>query len=91
MTNVLVYVTMWHNLLPMKCFGGLPGRTTTDSLIYLVHGIKNAWRQGRVVTILLLDIASAFPNAVTSRLTLNMWRLGYPMPLVQFFEAMLDN
>ena len=47
MTNKLVYITMQHNLLPLKCFSGLPCQTTTDSLLYLVHDIKNAWRQRR--------------------------------------------
>jgi len=57
----------------------------------LIHDIKNAWRQGKVITILLLDIASAFPNAVTSLLLLNMQQLGYPMPLMKFFEVMLTD
>ena len=44
MTDMLVYLTVWHNLLLAKCFGGHPGCTMTDSLIYLVNNIKNAWR-----------------------------------------------
>ena len=44
MTDVLVYLTVRHNLLLAKCFGGLPGHTMTDSLIYLVNNIKNVWR-----------------------------------------------
>ena len=44
MTDMLVYLTVRHNLLLAKCFGGLPGRTTTDSLLYLVNNIKNVWR-----------------------------------------------
>ena len=64
-TDELVYLTMRHSLLPAKCFGGLPSRTTTDSLLYLVHNIKNAWCRRKVVTIIFLDIASTFPNAMT--------------------------
>ena len=73
---------MYHNLLLLKCFGSLLGRTTTDSLLYLSHNVKNTWRQKKVVTIILLDIASAFPNAITSQLILNMKWLGYPTPLI---------
>ena len=42
MTNVLVYLTVQHNLLPAKCFRGLPGQTTSDSLLYLIYNVKNA-------------------------------------------------
>ena len=68
MTDVLVYLTVRHNLLQAKCFGGLLGHTMTDSLLYLINNIKNMWRQQQVATIVFLDIASAFPNAITTRL-----------------------
>ena len=32
-----------------------------------------------------------FPNAMTSRLLLNMRRLGYPMQLINFFNAILRD
>ena len=81
--NILVYVMMGHNLLPPKCFGGLLGRTNTDSLLYLAPNIKNMWRKKKVVTIILLDIASTFPNAIMSQLILNMKWLSYPTPLIK--------
>src|SRR6266481_2763496 len=67
--------------MPPKCFGGLPGCTTTDSLLYLVNNIKNTWRKKHVATIVFLDIAGTFPNAVTSQLLLNMRKLAYPTEL----------
>src|SRR6266481_1942117 len=75
--------------MPPKCFGGLPGCTTTDSLLYLVNNIKNAWRRKHVATIIFLDIAGTFQNTVTSRLLLNMRKLVYPTELIGFFEAVL--
>jgi len=91
MTRILGYIMMCHNLLPQKCFGRLPSCTTTDSLLYLVHDIKNTWRWGNVITILLLDIVSTFPNVIMSHLLLNMWQLGYPTPLMKLFKAMLTD
>ena len=41
--------------------------------------------------IVFLDIAGAFPNAVTARLLTNMVRLGYPTQLISFFEAVLAD
>jgi hypothetical protein len=64
-TDITVYISVHHLLLPEKHFGGLLGKTTTDSLLYLTHHIKAAWRQKRVITIIFLDITNAFPNAVT--------------------------
>ena len=42
-TDVLVFLTVWHSILPSKCFGGLPGQTMADSLLYLTCNIKNMW------------------------------------------------
>lgn len=54
-----------HQLLPKTHFGGRPGRLTTDAIHYLVQRIKEAWRKGKVVSVLFLDVEEAFPNAVT--------------------------
>ena len=91
MTDVMVHITVRHSLLPSKHFGGLPGKTTTDSLLYLVHRIKAAWRKRKVVTMVFLDIANAFPNVVTECLLRNMQRLGYPSEIVSFFKALLTD
>ena len=40
---------------------------------------------------MFLNIAGAFPNAVTARLLANMVRLGYPTQLISFFEAVLAD
>jgi hypothetical protein len=65
MTDITVYVTVKHAPLPLKLFGGLPGKTTPNSVLYLVHQIKAAWRKGKVVTIIFMDITKTFPNAIT--------------------------
>ena len=69
------YLTVRHNLLPPRHFGGLPNRMTVDSLLYLTHQVKEAWRKRKVATIIFLDIVNAFPNAVTNQLLKNMAKL----------------
>ena len=66
-----------HQLLPKTHFGGWPGRTTMDTLHYMVHHVKQAWRDNKVVSILFLDVKGAFPNAVTKWLLHNLrkWRI----------------
>jgi len=61
-----------HQLLPKTHFGGRPGRSNIDAIHYLVQRIKEAWRKGKVVSILFLDVEGAFPNAVTDRLVHNL-------------------
>lgn len=85
------YILERHNLIPNTHFGGRPGRTTTDSLHLLETTIKNAWRTGKVASILFLDIEGAFPNAVTARLTHNMRKRKLPPELIDFTERMLTG
>ena len=90
-TDIVVYLTACHSLLLPNCFGGLPGHMTADPLLYLIHDIKNTWRRKKIVTMIFLDITSAFPNAITDCLLLNMCQLGYPTAVIDLFGAMLDN
>ena len=83
------YILETHNLLPATHFGGRPGRTTEDSLHLLESTIRHAWRQGKVVSALFLDIEGAFPNAVTDRLLHNMKKRRLPLAIVSFVERMI--
>ena len=80
-----------NQILPKTHFGGRPGRTTTDAIHYLVHKIKNAWRNGQVASVLFLDVEGAFPNAVTERLIHNLKRRRIPAKLVRFIARSLTN
>ena len=61
-----------HNLLPPTQFGRRPGRNTTDTVLLMVHKIKDAWRRGKVAAALFLDVQGAFPNTVKEQLIHNM-------------------
>ena len=66
------YLMKKHNLLPAAQFGGRPGRNTTDTMLLVVDHIKSAWRAGKVVAALFLDVQGAFPNTVKDQLLHNM-------------------
>jgi hypothetical protein len=85
----LSFLCETHNLLPDTHFGGRPGRSTTDSMHLLTHKIKNAWRRGKVVSVLFLDIEGAFPNANVDRLLHNMRLRRIPEPYVLFVDRMI--
>ena len=80
-----------YQLLPKTHFGGRPGRTTTDAVHYLVHRIKEAWRNEQVASVLFLDVEGAFPNAVTDRLIHNLKKRRIPTLLVGFVAQLLTN
>jgi len=87
----LTYYTEEYHLLPDHHFGGRPGRTTTDALHLLTYRIKDAWRKGKVASVLFLDIEGAFPNAVPEKLVRNMKRRGVPSKIINFTASMLTN
>ena len=80
-----------HQLIPANHFGGRPGRTTTDALHYLVYKIKDAWRKGKVASLLFFHIEGAFPNAVTDRLIHNLQKHRIPEAYVNFIHQLLDG
>ena len=87
----LCYLAEQRGLLPGNHFGGRPRRTTTDALHLLTQAIQNAWRKNKVVSVLFLDTAGAFPNAVPDILCHNMRTRGVPEGYVKFVERMLTG
>ena len=87
----LTYVTEKHQLLPANHFGGRPGRTTSDAMHLLTNRIKSAWRAGKVVSVLFLDIEGAFPNANPERLVHNLRKRGVPRKYSDFVRNMLKD
>jgi len=88
-TNHITYVTEKHQLLPTNHFGGRPGRTTTDAMHLLTNKIKAAWRAGKVISVLFLDIEGAFPNANPEKLAHNLRKRRVPTKYTSFVHNML--
>lgn len=87
----LAYWVEKKNLLPKYQFGGRPGRSTTDSLHTLITFIKDAWRRGKEVVVLFIDVKGAFLNTVPQILARDMRRKGIPEEVVTWFERKLDG
>ncbi|KAJ3476748.1 hypothetical protein NLI96_g10952 [Meripilus lineatus] len=80
-----------HGLLPPNHFGGRPGRTTTDAVLYLVQRIKDAWRGKGVTSVLFLDISQAFPSVSHTRLIHNLRKRQVPENLVTWISSFLTG
>lgn len=72
------YIVEKHDLLPKCHFGARPGRATTDAIHLLVKYIQDAWRAGKVVSALFLDVKGTFPSVDVQRLKHEMRRRGIP-------------
>jgi hypothetical protein len=87
----LVKMTEKYHLLPDHHFGCRPGRTTTDAIHYVVGEAKDAWRRGKVMGLLYLDIKGAFPSIILDRLTHNMRRRGVPVEYTDWIDRKVRN
>lgn len=87
----LSFLAEKYNLLPPTQFGGRPGRRTTDAMHLIVSKIKDAWRAGKVASVLFLDVQAAFPNTVKARLLHNMKSRRVPEPYIRLFDKMLSD
>ena len=63
----------------------------TDAVHLLIHKIKEAWRKGKVVLILFLDVEGAFPNAVTDRVIHTLRRKCLPVCHINYVLNLLEN
>lgn len=53
--------------------------------------VKHAWWQGKVASVLFLNIKGAFPNAVTDQLLHNMKTRHLPTAIVSYTEQLLRD
>ncbi|OBZ77095.1 putative RNA-directed DNA polymerase from transposon X-element [Grifola frondosa] len=83
-TSVLVYEAEKTLATRGPSLRGRPGRTTTDSLQLITKTVKDAWRSGKVASILFLDIKAAFPSADPECLFHDMRMRGVPEQLTNW-------
>jgi Reverse transcriptase (RNA-dependent DNA polymerase) len=87
----LVKMTERYQLLPEHHFRCRPGRTTTDTIHYVAGEVKDAWRRGKVMGWLFLDIKGAFPSIILDRLTHNMRIHGVPVEYTDWIDRKVRN
>ena len=90
-TDKISYFCETRNLLPPTQFGGRPARMTTDSMLLMMHTIKEAWRKCKVASVLFLDVQGAFPNMVKEVLIHNMRTQGVPSQYIRMTQLMLTD
>jgi ribonuclease HI len=89
MASRLACLATSKHLLPSRHLGGLAGTGTEQALHIIVEDIHNAWRKGKIVSMLLLDVEAAFPNVNGERLVENLRRKAIPAQMLSWIRSFL--
>ncbi|KAF5989548.1 hypothetical protein FBULB1_834 [Fusarium bulbicola] len=76
------------HLLPARQFGW---RTTSEALEYMIDKVYSAWAQGKVVTIMGLDISGAYDNVWRQALIQTLADKGFPRWIVNMIQSFLSD
>ena len=83
---VLTEIALELELVPKTQFG-TSRRSTITALIYLIEIIRAAWRRGKAVTILSLDLSGAFPRTDRALLLDLLVSNGVPIWIVNILGS----
>jgi exonuclease III len=78
-------------ILPKNQYGARPGRSTTDALHKVVKVVKDAWRKGKVATVLCMDVKGAFPSVDLDHLFHDMRMRGIPVQYTDWLRWRYAN
>jgi ribonuclease HI len=89
--ELIMYGVEKFGLLPDEHFGARPGRTSVDAVMQLSTTVKEAWRQGKVASALLLDVKGAFPGVDLKMLWHEMLKEGIPRQHVSWLDIRMGG
>jgi hypothetical protein len=80
----LLNITETYNLLPANHFGARPRRSAEQALNVLVERIYQAWRGGKILTLVSFDVKGAFNGVHSKVLEHRLAARRVPRPLVDW-------
>jgi len=89
--NRLTYLADAHHLLPSRHTGGRKLASTDHAIHLLLQRIHEAWADGKVASLLLLDVSGAFDNVSRPRLIHNLRKRRVNQTLVRWIDSFLSN
>ena len=91
MVKRLSYYAKKHNLLPATQFGARPGRSTEQALLILVNAIWKAWKEHKVVTLMVFDLKGAFNAVGKEVLDHCLAKKGIPTEARRWIKSFMEN
>lgn len=91
MANRLAYLADMYQLLPSRHTGGRKLTSTEHAMHFLLQRIYQAWSEGNVASLLLLDVSGAYDNVSRDRLLHNLRKRRICRNIVRWVESFLSN
>ncbi|KAG9194133.1 hypothetical protein G6011_04168 [Alternaria panax] len=88
--KMLTEIAVKQNMIPPEQMA-FAGRTTSDALLYVETIIRAAWANGRIVTLLSLDMSKAFDRVNRTRPLQILHRKGVPPGLIVLIRSFLPD
>jgi len=87
----LSFIMETYSLLPSNHFGARPRRSTEQALNALVEKIYQAWRQGKVLSLVSFDVKGAFNGVHSDVLERRLAARQVPSPAVRWIRNFCDG
>jgi ribonuclease HI len=87
----LAYLADVYHLLPSRHTGGRKLASTEHAMHLLLQHIHRAWAEGKVASLLLLDVSGAYDNVAHERLLHNLRKRRVNQTLVRWVESFLSG
>ena len=78
-------------MLPSQQFGALPLHSATDLVTAAVHDIEEAWTQGKIASILTLNVQGAFDSVLPGRLIHRLQEQRWPHNIQKWVASFLTD
>jgi ribonuclease HI len=87
----IAYLVDTHGLLPHRHTGGRKLASTEHAIHFLLQRIHQAWDNGEVATLLLLDVSGAYDNVSHERLLHNLRKRRVSDRIVKWVRSFLEG
>ncbi|KAK5994259.1 putative RNA-directed DNA polymerase from transposon BS-like protein [Cladobotryum mycophilum] len=87
----MAWTSVQHEVLDPKQAGALPKRSAVDLAAALIHDIDQALMEGKVATLVTMDVQGAFDAVLCNRLLLRLREQGWPTTLVRWVESFMTG
>ncbi|KAM0742770.1 hypothetical protein ACQRIT_002947 [Beauveria bassiana] len=91
MANRLAYLADTFQLLPRRHTGGRKLTSTEHAMHMLLQRIYQAWSEGEVATLLLLDVSGAYDNVSHERLLHNLRKRRIDPKVIRWIASFLSD
>ena len=80
-----------YSLLPEGQFGARPRRSCDQALVLLMEKIKEAWRRGKILSLISFDVKGAYNGVPRQVMASKLASKGIPLNVVQWVESFCSD